>query len=162
MSKEKEIKTNAMRILDGMGIEYSHLTYECDEFTDGVSVADELSLPHDEVFKTLVTQSNDRQYHVFVIPVAEELDLKAAARCAGVRSVALIPVKEINAVTGYIRGGCTCIGMKKPYPVIIDETAQLYDKIYVSGGRRGSQIRIAPGDLAMASGAKFFDIVKKE
>ena len=99
MSKNKEIKTNAMRILDRMKIPYSHYTYECEEFTDGVQVADLLGLPHEKVYKTLVVQGASREYFVFVIPIEAELDLKKAARTVGEKSVAMIHVKDINAVS---------------------------------------------------------------
>lgn len=165
MAKNKEIKTNAMRILESMKIPYNHLTYECDEFTDGLQIADMLSLPYEKVYKTLVTTGNMgekhlRDYYVFVIPVAEELDLKAAARSVGVKSVEMIHVKDINKITGYIRGGCTAIGMKKQYVTRIDSTAESLEKIIVSGGRIGSQLELAPQDLARAAGAEFADIIR--
>lgn len=159
MAKTKEAKTNAMRILESMKIPYAHLTYECDEFTDGLQIADMLSLPYEKVYKTLVT-SGSRDYYVFVIPVAEELDLKAAARSVGVKSVEMIHVKDINKITGYIRGGCTAIGMKKQYVTRIDSTAESLEKIIVSGGRIGSQLELAPQDLARAAGAEFADIIR--
>jgi len=109
MAKQKEVKTNAMRILESLKISYTSYTYECDEFVDGLQIADSLSLPYEKVYKTLVTQGNSRNYFVFVIPVAEELDLKKAAKSVGEKSVEMIAVKDINAVTGYIRGGCTAV-----------------------------------------------------
>ena len=151
MSKNKEIKTNAMRILDRMKIPYSHYTYECEEFTDGVQVADMLGLPHEKVYKTLVAQGASREYFVFVIPIEAELDLKKAARA--------IHVKEINSVTGYVRGGCTAVGMKKQYRTVIDESAESLPSMIVSGGRIGSQIELAPQDLAEASRAQFVDVL---
>ena len=159
MSKNKEIKTNAMRILDRMKIPYSHYTYECEEFTDGVQVADLLGLPHEKVYKTLVAQGASREYCVFVIPIEAELDRKKAARTVGEKSVAMIHVKDINAVTGYIRGGCTAVGMKKQYRTVIDESAQDLPSMIVSGGRIGSQIELSPQDLAKASGAEFSDVL---
>ena len=159
MAKQKETKTNAMRILESMKIPYTHMTYECDEFTDGLQIADLLSLPYEKVYKTLVTKG-DRDYFVFVIPVAAELDLKAAARSVGQKSVEMIHVRDINKVTGYIRGGCTAIGMKKQYVTRIDITAQELEKIIVSGGRLGSQLELAPEDLARAAGAEFADIIR--
>ena len=147
MAKSKEIKTNAMRILDRMKIPYSHYTYECEEFTDGVQVADLLGLPHEKVYKTLVAQGASREYFVFVIPIEAELDLKKAARSVGEKSVSMIHVKEINSVTGYIRGGCSPIGMKRPFPTAIDETADLFERIAFSGGRLGCQVEMAPDDL---------------
>ena len=115
MSKSKEIKTNAMRILDRLKIPYTHYTYECDEFVDGMQVVKMLGLDPGKVYKTLVTRSAANEYFVFVIPVAAELDLKKAARAAGQKSLAMIHVREINQVTGYVRGGCTAVGMKKQY-----------------------------------------------
>ena len=159
MSKSKDIKTNAMRILDREKIEYTHYTYECEEFIDALQIADMLELPHEKVYKTLVTVGNSKNYFVFVIPIAKELDLKKAAKTVGEKSLSMIHVKDINEVTGYIRGGCTAIGMKKRYVTRIDESAKLLDKIIVSGGRIGSQIELNPGDLCRAAGAEFADIV---
>lgn len=158
MAKSKEIKTNAMRILDRMKIDYSHYTYECGEFVDGIQVADLLHLPHEKVYKTLVAQGADREYFVFVIPIEAELDLKAAARAVGQKSVAMIHVKDINAVTGYIRGGCTAIGMKKQYRTVIDAGARNLPSMIVSGGRIGSQIELAPEDLRRAAGAEYGEV----
>ena len=138
--KEKDVKTNAMRILDTLGVPYEVITYTCDEFTDGVHLAEQLGQPAEQTFKTLVAEGKSGGYFAFVIPVAEELDLKAAARAVGEKAVELIHVKDLQKVTGYIRGGCTAIGMKKDYPPVIDETCVLFDKIMVSGGRLGSQI----------------------
>ena len=160
MAKQKEIKTNAMRILESMNIPFEHYTYECDEFIDGLQIADKLSLPYEKVYKTLVTVGSSKNFFVFVIPIAEELDLKAAARSVGEKSVEMIHVKDINAVTGYIRGGCTAIGMKKKYITRIDSSAQMQEKIIVSGGRIGSQLELLPEDLAKASNAEFADIIR--
>nr|WP_304955194.1 Cys-tRNA(Pro) deacylase [uncultured Acetatifactor sp.] len=160
MAKQKETKTNAMRILESLKIPYTHMTYECDEFTDGLQIADLLSLPYEKVYKTLVT-TGGRDYFVFVIPIAKELDLKAAARSVGQKSVEMIHVRDINKVTGYIRGGCTAIGMKKQYVTRIDSTAKELEKIIVSGGRLGSQLELAPEDLARAAGAEFADIIRR-
>lgn len=160
MAKQKEIKTNAMRILESMKIPFTHYTYECDEFIDGLQIADKLSLPYEKVYKTLVTVGNSKNYFVYVIPIAEELDLKAAARSVGEKNVEMLHVKDINAVTGYIRGGCTAIGMKKQYVTRIDSSAQALEKMIVSGGRIGSQLELAPGDLAKAARAEFADIIR--
>lgn len=160
MAKQKEVKTNAMRILESMKIPYTHMTYECDEFVDAIQIADMLSLPYEKVYKTLVTEGSNREYFVFVIPIAEELDLKAAARSVGQKSVEMIHVKDINKITGYIRGGCTAVGMKKQYVTRIDSTAESLEKIIVSGGRIGSQLELAPQDLARAAGAEFADIIR--
>ncbi len=158
MAKQKEVKTNAMRILETLKIPYTHITYECDEFVDALQIADMLSLPYEKVYKTLVTVGSNREYYVFVIPIARELDLKAAARSVGQKSVEMLHVKDINKVTGYIRGGCTAIGMKKQYVTRIDSSAQQLEKIIVSGGRIGSQLELSPEDLARAAGAEFAEI----
>lgn len=162
MAKQKEIKTNAMRILEKKKIPFSHLTYECDEFIDGGQIADMLKLPHEKVFKTLVTIGADKNYYVFVIAIDEELDLKKAAKAVGQKSVAMIPVKDINAITGYIRGGCTAIGMKKQYKTVIDMQAKELETMIVSGGRIGSQIELKPLALCEAANASFGEIIKKE
>lgn len=158
MAKNREIKTNAMRILDRMKIAYAHYTYECEEFIDGMQIVEKLGLDPTKVYKTLVTESPAREYFVFVIPVAAELDLKKAAKTVGQKSLAMIHVKDINQITGYIRGGCTAVGMKKQYVTVIDESAQTLAAMVVSGGRIGSQIELAPQDLAMASKAKFAQV----
>lgn len=159
MSKAKEIKTNAMRILESMKIPFTQYTYECDEFVDALQIADRLGLPYDKVYKTLVTKGA-HDYFVFVIPIHRELDLKAAARSVGEKSVDMIHVKEINAVTGYIRGGCTAIGMKKQYVTRIDRSAESLPTVIVSGGRLGSQIELAPDDLLSAARAEYADITR--
>ncbi len=161
MAKQKEIKTNAMRILETLKIPFQQYTYECGEFTDGLQIADKLNLPHEKVYKTLVTVGSSKNYFVFVIPVAQELDLKKAARSVGEKNVEMIHVKDINKVTGYIRGGCTAVGMKKQYVTRIDSSAQTQSTIYVSGGRIGSQIELAPEDLARAAKAEFVDLVMR-
>ena len=154
----KEAKTNAMRMLDRQKVKYEAFTYECDEFVDGIQIADMLGLPHEKVYKTLVTQGNSKNYFVFVIPIEAELDMKKAAKSVGEKSVAMLHVKDINAVTGYIRGGCTAIGMKKQYVTRIDESAQALEKMIVSGGKLGMQLELAPQDLAKAANAEFADI----
>jgi len=161
MAKQKDIKTNAMRILESMKIPFVHYTYECEEFVDGLQIADQLSLPREKVYKTLVTVGSSKNYFVFVVPVAEELDLKAAARSVGEKSVEMLPVKELTRVTGYVRGGCTAIGMKKQYMTRIDDSAREQDKIFVSGGRVGSQLELMPQDLAKVSNAEFVPLVRK-
>lgn len=160
MAKQKEMKTNAMRILESLKIPFEHHTYECDEFIDGLQIADQLGLPYEKVYKTLVTKGSSGNYFVFVIPVAKELDLKAAARSVGEKSVEMLPVKEINTVTGYIRGGCTAIGMKKRYVTRIHSEALELERIVVSGGRIGSQLELKPRDLAKAAEAEFADLVR--
>lgn len=159
--KEKEIKTNAMRILERMKIPYTHQSYECEEFIDGMQTADKLGLPHEMVYKTLVTVGSDKQHYVFVLPIEAELDLKKAARAVGVKSVAMIHVKELTPLTGYVRGGCTAIGMKKQFPTVISDTARQLTEMYVSGGRIGCQIKLAPDDMCRACEGKFADILMK-
>ncbi len=159
MAKQKEIKTNAMRILDRLKITYTHQSYDCGEFVDGIQTADHLGLPHEKVYKTLVTLGASKQYFVFVLPIEAELDLKKAAKAVGEKSVSMIHVKDITAVTGYVRGGCTAIGMKKQYRTVISDTAKKLDQMYVSGGKIGCQIMLAPEDLCKASGGVYGDII---
>lgn len=161
MAKQKEIKTNAMRILESLKIPFTQHTYECEEFVDGLQIADMLGQPYEKVYKTLVTQGNSKNYFVFVIPIAEELDMKKAAKSVGEKSVEMLHVKEINAVTGYIRGGCTAIGMKKQFVTRVDVSAQKLERIIVSGGRLGSQIELAPDDLCKAAKAEYAEIIKE-
>lgn len=160
MAKQKETKTNAMRILDRLHIPYTTHTYECDEFIDGRQTADLLGFAHEIMFKTLVTVSPDKAWYVFAIPIDAELDLKKAAKAAAVKSLAMIHVKELLSVTGYVRGGCTAIGMKKHYPVFMDESALRYPRIIVSGGRIGAQIELTPQDYEKACQAVFCDLVR--
>lgn len=160
MAKDKEVKTNAMRILESMGISFTHQSYECDEFIDGVATADKLGLPHEQVFKTLVTIGSSKNYFVFVLPIEEELDLKKAAKSVGEKNVEMIHVKDITAVTGYVRGGCTSIGMKKNYVTRVEESACLFDRIYVSAGKIGAQICLAPDDLLRANGGEYADLIQ--
>ena len=131
---KKEPKTNAMRMLERAKIPFEVHRYECKEFIDGITIADMLNEPYERVFKTLVTEGKGGGYFVFVIPIDQELDLKKAAKAAGEKSVEMIHVKDINKITGYIRGGCTAIGMKKDYPTVLDESANAQEKIIVSGG----------------------------
>ena len=159
--KEKEVKTNAMRILEKLKIPFEVKTYECDEFVDGMHIADQLGQPYAQSFKTLVMQGKSKEYYVFVLPVDKEVDLKKAAHVVGEKSLAMVHVKDIQAVTGYIRGGCTSIGMKKKYPTFIDETAILFDEIAVSAGMRGEQIILNPEDLIGFVEAKEADVTKE-
>lgn len=154
----KDTKTNAMRILEQKGIDFKVNLYTCEEFIDAVHVADQLGQEHECSFKTLVAVGKTGAHYVFVVPIAEELDLKKAAKSVGEKSVELIHVKEIFGLTGYIRGGCTPIGMKKQFVTVIDETAQLFDEIIISGGRIGAQIFLNPLDLEKVIPCKFEDI----
>lgn len=157
----KEVKTNAMRILERSKIPYKLNRYECKEFIDGVHIADMLRQRYDMSFKTIVTIGKSGGYYVFALPVDKELDLKKAAKAASEKNVELLPVKDINKVTGYIRGGCTPIGMKKQYPVIIHESALVFDEIIISGGRIGEQIFISPKDLLSVTNGKTADVIKE-
>ena len=156
---KKETKTNAMRILETMKIEYEMRTYDCDGFIDGVRLAKTLSLPCEQVYKTLVTVGKSKTHYVFVIPVAEEIDFKKAAKVVGEKSLEMLPLKDLTAVTGYIRGGCTSVGMKKKFQTTIQEDAMLLDKIVVSGGRLGLQLVLKPDDLRKAAEAEYADVV---
>lgn len=155
---KKEVKTNAMRMLDRQKIAYEYETYECDEFADGIQVADMLGLEHRLVYKTLVTVGKSGSYYVFVIPIEEEIDFKKAARAVGEKSLSMLPLKELTKVTGYVRGGCTSVGMKKAYPTVIDSSAKELPYLYVSGGRLGMQLRLSPEDLKKAAGAEYADV----
>lgn len=154
----KDTKTNAMRILEQKGIEFKVNLYTCDKFIDAVHVADQLGQEYECSFKTLVAVGKTGAHYVFVLPIAEELDLKKAAKSVGEKSMELIHVKEIFGLTGYIRGGCTPIGMKKQFMTVVDETAQLFDEIIISGGRVGAQIMMNPMELEKVIPCKFVDI----
>lgn len=153
-------KTNAMRILDKNKIDYEVITYDIsDDKIDGVSVAEKTGQDVKEVYKTLVTQGLSKEFYVFVIPVAEELDLKKAAKVAGEKKVEMIHVKDITKYTGYIRGGCSPVGMKKLYKTFIHEDAKVLEKICVSGGKKGLQIKLEPKDLIESINGQFADII---
>lgn len=151
-------KTNAMRILEKEKIAYQMHTYDAGDKIDGISVAEKIGTDPNRVFKTLVTQGRSGEYYVFVIPVAAELRLKQAAAVVGEKSVEMIHVKDINRVTGYIRGGCSPVGMKKQYRTVIDASAENLDTLIVSGGKIGFQIELAPQDLLRAAQAEFGEI----
>ena len=157
----KEAKTNAMRILERAKVAYTAYEYPHEEgvAVDGVTVADSMGEDPACVYKTLVTQGASRNYFVFVIPVAAELDLKAAARSVGEKSVAMIHVADINKVTGYVRGGCSPVGMKKQYTTVFDESVLSQPKVYVSGGRIGTQVCCAAADLIKAARATTAKII---
>lgn len=156
---EKVEKTNAMRILDKQKVRYSVETYDAsDGALDGVTVAGKIGQDVKFVYKTLVTQGKSKNYFVFVIPVACELNLKAAAKSVGEKSVEMIAVKDINQITGYIRGGCSPVGMKKQFQTVIDESAKELDYFYVSAGKIGMQLRLNPLALADLIRASFDDI----
>lgn len=155
------VKTNAMRLLETGGIEYNVSEYEVDESDlSGTHAAEMLGIDADCMFKTLVCRDDKGSYEVFCLPVAYELDLKKCASAAGVKRVEMIHVKELLPLTGYIRGGCSPIGMKKKFPTYIDETALLCEKIYVSAGVRGVQLILSPASLAEFIGAQFCDLIR--
>ncbi len=153
-------KTNAVRILESGNFKFETREYEVNEDEiDAVSVANKIGAPPETVFKTLVARGDKSGYTVFIIPGNAELNLKKAAAASGNRSVEMIKAKDLLAVTGYIRGGCSPIGMTKKYPIYIEETSQLFDKIFFSAGIRGMQIVLPPSDLAEAADAVFADLV---
>lgn len=155
-------KTNAMRILDSKKVEYDLITYDNrDGKIDGVSVAEKINKDPEVVYKTLVAQGNSKQIYVFIIPVAEELDLKKAAKAAGEKKIEMIPVKDIQKLTGYIRGGCSPVGMKKRYPSFISDQASSLENIVVSGGKIGAQIELNIADLKEVIEANLVDLVKQ-
>ena len=157
---KKQQKTNAMRILDSNKIAYNMYTYEVDDnHIDGISVAQKLNQDENMVFKTLVAQGSSKNFYVFVIPVAKNLDMKKAAKSAGEKNIEMIHVKDINKVTGYIRGGCSPVGMKKLYPTFVHESGQNLDKIIVSGGKIGFQIELNPKDLQKIINFEYANII---
>ncbi len=156
---KKEEKTNVMRVLDGKKISYESHSYEPDQTLTGEEIAGILGEEAEKVFKTLVTQGKSGAYFVFVIPVKEELDLKKAAKAAGEKAVSMIKQKELLPLTGYVHGGCSPIGMKKTFPTFIHETAEQYDRIFVSAGKVGFQIELSPEDLIKVAGCRIADIV---
>ena len=149
MAKEKTPKTNAMRILDRLKISYEVLSYQCDEFIDGIHTADTLGIPHENCFKTLVLQGKSKGYSVFVLPIEEELNLKECAKAVNEKSVEMI----------HVRGCCTALGMKKEYPTIIHESALDCPYICVSAGKLGVQLKLSPQDFIKATGAKALNII---
>lgn len=159
MSK-KELKTNVMRILDREKVSYTPHFYEHEEgvAVDGVSVAKMLGQNPERVFKTLVTQGKSKNFFVFVIPVEKELDLKAAAAAVGEKSVEMIHVKDINRVTGYIRGGCSPIGMKKQFETVLDSSAENQETVMVSAGKIGTQVELSPTELIRIIKGRFGEI----
>lgn len=155
-----EFKTNVYRIFDTAKILYTPHTYaHSDGAVDGLTVAGLLGIEPRRVFKTLVTQGNDRNFYVFCVPVDRELDMKKAAKTVGAKSVEMIHVADINKVTGYVRGGCSPVGMKKRYRTVFDASAEGLDTMLVSAGKIGWQIEAKPDDLARVTGAVFADIV---
>ncbi|MFR7935545.1 MAG: Cys-tRNA(Pro) deacylase [Clostridium perfringens] len=161
MAKDKKLKTNAMRILDSKKVSYEMLSYESEDGKiDGISVAHKIGVDEKNVFKTLVAQGTSKELYVFVIPVAEELDLKNAAKIAGEKKVEMIAVKDIMKYTGYIRGGCSPIGMKKNYKTFIHDSAENLDFIIFSAGKIGYQIKMNPKDLLSVVEGEFTFLIK--
>ena len=156
---ESHTKTNVMRVLEAQGIAFRAMSYEVEEGQyDGNSVAHKLGLDPDSVFKTLVCVDDKGGHVVCCIPVTRELDLKKAARASGRKRVEMLPLKELLPLTGYVRGGCSPIGMKKLFPTYIDETAQLFEAISVSAGKRGEQVILSSDDLCALIGAQYADL----
>ena len=158
---KKHVKTNAIRLIEQQKIAHEIFEYTTEDgaAVDGVTVADKIGQPVTHVYKTLIATAGKGHYFVFVIPVAAELNLKAAAKVVGEKKVELIAVKELLGLTGYVRGGCSPIGMKKLFPTYIEQAAETLDYLIVSAGKIGMQMKLAPQDLAKASRAKFASIV---
>ena len=158
---KKHVKTNAIRLIEQQKIAHEIFEYTTEDgaAVDGVTVADKIGQPVAHVYKTLIATAGKGHYFVFVIPVAAELNLKAAAKVVGEKKVELIAVKELLGLTGYVRGGCSPVGMKKLFPTYIEQAAETLDYLIVSAGKIGMQIKLAPQDLAKASRAKFAQIV---
>ena len=156
-----QVRTNAMRILDGQKIKYNVYTYDSsDGKIDGVSVAEKVGQDPRMVYKTLVAQGSSKNLYVFILPVAAELDLKKAAKVTGEKKVDMIPVKDIQKLTGYIRGGCSPVGMKKHYTTFIDASAREIEQIVVSGGKIGVQMELSVSDLATVTKGEITDLSK--
>ena len=153
-------KTNVMRVLDSRKIEYQSHSYEPDASMSGEEIAKILGEDASRFFKTLVTQGKSKAYYVFVIPVKEELDLKKVAKAAGEKAIAMIRQKDLLPLTGYVHGGCSPVGMKKQFPTFVHETAGNYDKMFVSAGKVGFQVELAPEDLKSAVHFEYADLVE--
>ena len=156
--KDKTQKTNALREIEAAGIRHRSFSFEADGTMTGAEIAETLGEDPDRVFKTLVTQAKSGEHYVFMVPVACELDLKKAAAAVGEKAVSMIKARDLLPLTGYIHGGCSPIGMKTAFRTTIDETAQLYDTIFFSGGRIGCQVEMSPADLDSLVGLTFADI----
>lgn len=159
--KNKSPKTNAIRIIESENIPHEIRSYETEDGqNDGVSVAKKTNEPVSSVYKTLVAMAGKAELLVFIIPVSDELDLKKAAKAAGFKKIDMLPMKELTKETGYVRGGCSPVGMKKDLPTFIDRQAEALDFLYVSAGKVGLQMKLAPQDLARLTKAQFSDVVK--
>ncbi|AQQ54353.1 Cys-tRNA(Pro) deacylase [Planococcus lenghuensis] len=160
---KKPAKTNAARLLDRENIDYEVLQYETEDGKiDGVSVAAKIGAAPAEVYKTLVAQGQDKQPYVFIIPVADELDLKRAAKASGEKKIEMLPAKDITAVTGYVRGGCSPLGMKKQFPTYVASQAQELESIIVSAGKIGMQLKLAPAALLEAAAAEYAELTETD
>ena len=161
MAKHKEEKTNVVRILEAAGIPCTayEVPLEKGQVPDGVTAARLIGKPPEQVFKTLVAEGPKGEHFVFVIPVAETLDLKKAARAAGVKSIAMLPQKELLPLTGYVHGGCSPVGMKKQFPTVFHETVNELELVAVSAGKIGHQVQVKPGDLLNLLRAKTADVI---
>lgn len=157
-----EVKTNAMRYLDRNRVPYTVRYYDCEQFIDGITVAKALGVMPERTFKTLVTQGKSGGHFVFLIPVEKELHLKKAARLAREKALEMVHVKDIQPITGYIRGACTPVGMKKAFPTFFDECCLAYDTIYVSGGAIGTQMEVSPRELIRVSKAETADLIQEK
>ncbi|AMB94817.1 Cys-tRNA(Pro) deacylase [Aerococcus sanguinicola] len=160
---KKHKKTNAIRMVEQAGITYEQHEYDYDEnHLSGRDAAKHSDLPAKQMYKTIVCQANPRDHYVFVLPILEELDLKHCARIAGVKKLELLPLQDLLKVTGYVRGGCSPVGMKQLFPTYIDQSSLAYDMIYVSAGKRGFQLGLAPKDLASLVQAEFHALSRDE
>nr|WP_228550982.1 Cys-tRNA(Pro) deacylase [Sporosarcina cascadiensis] len=160
--KQKSAKTNAIRIIESENIDFEVRSYEIEDGqNDGLSVAAKTNTPAANVYKTLVAAAGKTDLFVFIIPVADELDLKKAAKAAGFKKVDMLPMKDLTKETGYVKGGCSPVGMRKELPTFIDSQAETLDYIFVSAGKVGLQMKLAPRDLAAVTKAQFADIVKE-
>ena len=157
--KDKEVKTNAMRILDKNKISYETINYECDEFIDGLHTAEKTGAPVEQSFKTLVAQGKSKEYYVLVIPIAEEVDLKKAAKSVNEKYIEMIKSKDLLMTTGYIHGGCSPIGMKKTLITFFDESINKLDKVIFSGGKIGFQVELNVKDLYKVVNYKTADLI---
>jgi Cys-tRNA(Pro)/Cys-tRNA(Cys) deacylase len=162
LAKQKKVKTNAVRILDGEGISYELMEYNVDDrLLDGVSVAEKTGQAVTTVYKTLVTIAAPRELFVFLVPVAAELDLKKAARTAGVKKLDMLPLKDLTNETGYVRGGCSAVGMKRKFPTFMDNSAETLEAMIVSAGKPGLQMKLSPHQLTKVAEASFVDVLKE-
>ena len=157
---KKEEKTNVMRVLDAKKIAYESHTYEPDATLTGQQIAGILGEEPEKVFKTLVTQGKSGGYYVFVVPVAHDLDLKKCAKAVNEKSIEMLPLKELTPLTGYVRGGCSPIGMKKAFKTVVNDTALGFDTIIFSGGKIGVQVEVSPNDLSKLIQVSFADILE--